>query len=346
MAAALIAVFSISIPIRAADRITVKSDTKRLAGEVSSISKKEVVIKTGLRKDKPKTVPVNDIIKIEWDREPAKLNTFRNAEAAGNLQLALTGYQTLLKDPKVTNAKLKADLTYFIARTTARLALADPGKLDEAITKLKDFHRTNANSYHFYELLSHLGSAYLAKKDYPLAKSTYKAMSLAPWQDVQLKARNEEGRVWLAEGKAKEALDIFKEVLAKTVGNLSLKALATDATLGKAACQVKTKKYAEAIRELEIVIDTAPQGDSHLLARAYTLQGDCYRNLDGRQKDALLAYLHVDVLFENETEFHPKALYYLSKLWAELGNGVRAGAAKAKLTQTKKYENSEWAKMP
>jgi len=324
----------------AADSILLKSTNKQLAGKIESVSKTAVVIKTGLRKDKPVSVPVNDIARIDWDGTPPTLNAFLTAEANGRYKDAYDGYDKFLKDAK-TSDNVKADLRFFMARATAKLALGDPTKVAAAIGTLEAFRKANPDSYHHYELVALLGDLQLSAKNYADASRNFAELAKAPWKDVQLAARVAEARVLLVQNKPQPALAIYEDVLKQVSSEPLMKPLKNQAALGKAACLQQTSKNDEALKALRDVVDGATAAETELLAEAYTLQGDSYRAL-GRPKEALLAYLHVDVLFTRETKYHPKSLYYLSQLWAEVGKPVRAGTAKARLKA--EYPNSEWAK--
>ena len=163
----------------------------------------------------------------------------------------------------------------------------------------------------------------------------------APWKDVKLAASCGQARILVAQKKPQPALKIYKSVLTQTGSDPTLKSLKNEAGLGTAACLQLTSKNSEALKVLSDVIDQAASTESSLLAEAYILKGDSYRVL-GQGGEALLAYLHVDVLFAREVQYHPKALYYLAQLWAETGKPIRAGSAKARLKAD--YPNSDWAK--
>ena len=75
-----------------------------------------------------------------------------------------------------------------------------------------------------------------------------------------------------------------------------------------------------------------------LLAEAYIKKGDCYQAL-GESKEALIAYLHVDVLFPSEPGLHAEALYHLSNLWGKVQKPERGTEARAVLQQ--QYPDSE-----
>jgi tetratricopeptide (TPR) repeat protein len=117
--------------------------------------------------------------------------------------------------------------------------------------------------------------------------------------------------------------------------------LRQEAVLGKARVMIGQKKYDEALKLLEEVIAKAPADDAKVNAEAYLRQGDCLRE-QGNDKDALLAYLVVDVLFSSERTYHAEALYRLSSLWDRVGNKGRAEEARDRLKSD--YEGSEWTK--
>jgi tetratricopeptide (TPR) repeat protein len=89
------------------------------------------------------------------------------------------------------------------------------------------------------------------------------------------------------------------------------------------------------------VVDKADPDDSAMLAEAYVLQGNCLQAAN-KPKEAVLAYLHVDVLFPREAAAQAEALYNLAKLWKVVQYPDRALEAQAKLEGT--HPNSEWTK--
>lgn len=324
-----------------ADTIVLKGAKPAKRGTISSVGRTAVVIKTGLKKDKPTSVPANEIDHIEWDGAPATLNSVRAAEAKGDYAAAVTGYEKFLKSGELKSDNVKADVQFFIARAKAKQALGDPKLVAAAIDGLQQFSKSHAASYHYYELLSLLGDLQLANKNFKEASDTFSELGKAPWKDVQLLARCAEARVLVAQNKPQQALPIYETVLAQVTADPLMKPLKNQAALGKAACLQQTSKNDESLGVLRGVIAGATPADTELLAEAYTLQGDSYQAL-GRSKEALLAYLHVDVLFAKEKKYHPKSLYYLSQLWAKAGKPLRAGDARSRLKT--EYPNSEWAK--
>ncbi|MCA9087047.1 MAG: hypothetical protein KDA90_00250 [Planctomycetaceae bacterium] len=73
------------------DTVYRKSDGKAVGGEITAVSKTEVVVtqKVG---NKEEHIPANDIRSVEWKGEPIGLGLARSNQRSGNLSEALEGY--------------------------------------------------------------------------------------------------------------------------------------------------------------------------------------------------------------------------------------------------------------
>ena len=60
-----------------------------------------------------------------------------------------------------------------------------------------------------------------------------------------------------------------------------------------------------------------------------------------KPKEAILAFLHTEVLYSSDADTAAEAQYYLSKLWDEIHNPDRANRARNTLQST--YGGSRWA---
>lgn len=326
------------VPARAAETINRKRD-KPLAGEVTGVSKTEVTIKN--TKGDTIKVPANEIASIAWTGDTPDTGVARSDENAGRYQKAIDGYQKSLQAGKATSAFAKADLEFGIARASARQALGEPAKIDDAISKLDEFQKKQSDHYRFYEAVNYLGQLYAAKNDAIKAKVAFDRLGKAPWKEYQMAARIASGRLLLKENKLDEAAAEYEAVVAMTPEGPVEESQRQEAVLGKARILIAQKKYEDSLKLLDEVIDKAAADDSKVNAEAFLRKGDCLRE-KGDDQDAVLAYLHVDVLFAGEKPLHAEALFRLSQLWDKVGNKARADEARDRLRSD--YDYTEWAK--
>jgi tetratricopeptide (TPR) repeat protein len=325
-----------------ADIVFRKGSTVRVGGEMKSQTKEELVILSGPGNKKEERIPANEIERVEWDGEPATMKLARSAEERGNLLDALAKYEEVRGQVQGNQTNLKTDLEFLIARVTAKLAKADPSKVDPAAQKLDAYRNANANSFRYYDTLLLLGEMYLAKKDYANAEPIFEQLgNEAPWDDYKMAAKIAKGRLLLRKDDVAGAQTHFEAVANQPAKTDAEKARQYEARLGLATCLQRQNKFEEAAAELDQIIKQAPAGDTKTMGEAYLRKGD---NLlaAGQKKDALLAYLHVDVLFSGEKDLHAESLYHLSNLWNEVAQPGRAAEARAKLSAD--YPNSEWSK--
>lgn len=317
----------------AADTIYEYDSKSPQLGDIKGYTKTELTMQRGSNSVK---VPANQVQRVRWDGEPPQLNIARNQEENGNYAAALEEYK---KSVSGASPNLKKDLEFMIARATARSAQSNAADLDNAIKLLSAFIKANGDHFRFYSATKLLGEAYLAKKDYAAANKEFSELEKAPWKSTQMDAKNLKARVMLAEGNVKGALTAFESVAKMDAKTPAEQAGKRAAQLGSAVCLQKEGKPKDAITVLDEIIKTVDPQQKAILAEAYLRKGDCYQAL-GESKEALIAYLHIDVLFPSQPAIHAEALYHLSSLWGKVQKPERGAEARAVLQQ--QYPNSEW----
>ena len=145
----------------------------------------------------------------------------------------------------------------------------------------------------------------------------------------------------MKQAKTAEALKAFDDVLANETSNEQAESERFVAKLGKARCLAVMKRSDEAVGMAEDIIAKADGKDEALMADAYITLGIAYRQAN-RPKDALLAFLHVNVIYDNVPELHAEALANLINVFHELHQPGHSGDCKQRLL--KEYPNSPWAK--
>ncbi len=323
----------------AIDIITRKSAKNRLSGKVTEVSKRFVKIKPQAGAEIE--VPANDIEKIEWDGAPGTLSGALGQERNGNYEEAIKNLKAAMEKVPASAENLRTDFQFFISRALAKWALADHSKLPEAITRMKNFVDTNPSSFRYYEAINYLGQLYLANKDFANAGATFTKLENSPFDDYKLAAKSAKARVLLAQNQVDQALQAFDQVLQSPAKDESSKQRQLEAMLGKATCLHLKSKNEEALDLLETVIENAKESDVRLQAQAQVLRGKALL-AEGKNQEALLAFLLVDVLFSGQQDLHAESLYNLSKLWTTVGQPGRADESRSILES--KYPNSPWAR--
>lgn len=330
-------------PASAIDTVTRKSTPEKPAqGTISSVSKTEVVVtpKVG----DPTTVPVNDIVDVDWEAAPPSLKLGRSQEAGGQFDLALKSYQQASTENTSSDANLRAEITFSIARVKAKQALADPALTADAVAELKAFAEANRDHYRFFAAQMLLGEVALASGDLVTADGAFNAVARAPWNDHQMAARIGLARIMLERNDIPGAKAAFDEVAAANAVDPVELSRKLEAMLGQAKCLQAQSQHAEAVKILDEVVRQSGGDDTRLQAEAYLRQGESYAALGDHPKQAVMAFLHVDVVpsLALHSDFHAESLYQLAQLWPTVGQPARAAEAAARLEQ--QYPNSEWTK--
>jgi tetratricopeptide (TPR) repeat protein len=336
-AVALPCVFLLSVrPAGAEDAISRRGSNTTLRGDVTSISRTEVVL-TGRTNKKEYRVPANEVERIRWGSESAQLSQNRLEERNGQFDKAIEGYQAALKD--ATNENLRTDVEFLLARVTATKALKDEEQFDDAIARLEKFRTAHPTSFRYFEALRLLAQLYMAKGDIEKGNATLQAMAESPWTDFKMDTDILRSRVALAHDDVAGALKALESVIAVTPSTAAERSRRYEALLTKASCLQKQTKYQQATDVLTGILEEASDEDTKTLAETCIRLGDCYQ-AGGRTKEAILAYLRVDILFPKEKKQHAEALYYLSRLFPQDGKPDKAADAAARLQEH--YPRSTW----
>jgi tetratricopeptide (TPR) repeat protein len=307
-------------------------------GEVSEMTPLEITINKG--QPGSHTVPVNTIKSIAFEAEPSELAQGRTNALSGSFAKA----QQLLSKvdaTKITRDFIKQDLEFYQAFVAAKLAETGDGEIVDAGKKLDTFVKSFPNNYHYLEASELMGELLMISGRFENAQKQYAELAKAPWPDYKMRAAVATGRALQAENKHAEAIQQFDSALALPDDGPDAQPQKLAATLGKATSLAETGKAGDAAAMIEKIIQDADPQQKDLHARAYNALGACYEK-GNKTKDALFAFLHVDVLYSTVPDAHAEALYHLISLWKAVGQDDRAREARETLQQ--KYPASRWTK--
>lgn len=287
------------------------------------------------------SVNVNEVRLVTFGDEPQELRQGRAGAVSGKFESALANLKRV--NPAAIDRDLvKRDLQFYLALCQGRLALTTGGDKAKAADLMLAFVRAASTSFHFFDAANLLGDLAVAQGDYASATKYYGVIAAkAPWPEYKMRASLSAGRTLVAQGKFAEATQKFESVIAQPSDEPETVRQKLLAQVGKARCLAETGSPDDGIKLIEKVIGENDPTDTELFGRAYNAQGDCLQK-SGKTKDALMAYLHVDVLFYSDPEIHAESLYHLSKLWAAIKKPDRAAAARNLLEG--RYPGSAWAK--
>lgn len=308
------------------------------AGEVSKMTRYEVTLDKGAVGSVP--IAVNEIRSIVFDGEPAELTQTRVNAGNGASAKALTLLEKIAAD-QVKRDFVKQDVEFYKAYCTSRLALSGEGEISDAGKQLNLFVRNNPDNFHFLEASEMMGDLLMASGRYDFAEKQYAELAKAPWPVYKMRAAVSLGRSLQAQGKHAEAIQQFDAALGMSDDGFDAQNQKLSATLGKAVSLAESSKADDAVKIIQKVIQDADPQQKELHARAYNALGNCYEK-SKQTKDALFAFLRVDVVYSNVPEAHAEALAHLVSLWKAVGNEEQSREARETLLQ--RHGNTKWAK--
>ncbi len=321
------------------DRIKTVSGTVT-SGKVIAMTPEKVVLKKGVIGQTD--IDVAKIDSIAFAGEPKELAQARTHLANKRLQDAQAALAKI-DAAKITRAEIRQEVDYFKALCAARLALAGQAPLDDAGKLMYRFVAASGQSFHYFTACEILGDLLLERGNFAQAETYYQKVAAAPWPEVQTRAHLGVARALLAQGQADAARKQLDAISQSPAASADARRQQTMALILKAACQTETGKVTDGVESLvDIIAKTDPE-DGQLQAQAYNALGNCYLKMGKeRAKDALLAFLHVDVLYNTVPASHAEALAKLVPLWEAIGKPDRAREARKLLRE--RYPNSRWAR--
>lgn len=305
-------------------------------GEISSSTPTSLIVTT----DKGDTeVPVQNIRSITFGKEPPE---YDKAKRSFDRQKYDEGIAELDKIKEgAASGMLAQELDYLRALGNARSALSGGSvTAKNAGSAVNSFLKKHPDSWHFFELTELLGELLVAVGRSDLADAEYAKLAASPLPQYQLRGSFNRAQALLLAGDGAGAEKSFDAVAASSLNDESAVRMKTLAGCLKAKAQLLQGKREEAQASVMKLIKNEDPKQTELFANAYNILGLCHQAA-GQNQEAVLAFLHTDLLFSNQATAHAEALYYLSQLWPKLDKNDRALEARTSLKSL--YRNSVWA---
>ena len=321
-----------------ADRVVTNAGT--VSGRVSATDANEIQLED--RAGEIKKIAIDQIREVQFGGEPAELKSARSMLLRGR---AADSLEELAKieptDLDGAEQILLDEVDYVRAAATARVALAAGGDPREAGKLVADFVAKHPDSHHAYDMQELLGDLLARAGRVDNALAAYGQLAKGP-PSFKVRAASARAAMLLEQGKHAEALREFDAAVQIDSSDEASAAQKRAAELGRARCLAHLGKPEEAVGLVQAVIQQADPEDGEVLGRAYNALGQAYRATAGKEQDALIAFLTVDLVYNKVPENHAEALYNLVDLWEKGANPERAREARATLESS--YPGSQWAK--
>ena len=309
---------------------------KSKSGEIIRISALGVTIE---KSGKTTEITIPEIRSIIFRGEPSELTQARLNALGGAYESALTRLAAINLD-SVRGDYVKQEIEFWNVYCNAKLALVGSKPIREAGGALNKFVLSNKQSYHFLNANELLGDLLMSMGNYPAAQQKYTLLARAPWPAYRIKSSVLVGQTLLAQEKYAEALEQFQTALDIKDDSDEGKNQHLAAKLGLGVATSGLGKVQQGTSMVEQVIRGADPENANLLAPAYNALGACYTKAK-QPKQALYAYLHVDLLYGHIGKSHAEALHHLAPLWETIGQDGEARRVRLKLVD--QYPASQWA---
>jgi hypothetical protein len=299
-------------PVAAQDRVTYRDRASK--GPQTATGKIDTESLAGIR-IASRTIPIADVIDVQYDVPAAiKLEYPRAiaAEARSPAE-AVPVYEGLLRLPAVQNNKaIKRHVEFRIAMLTAARGDESPAQSAKAVAALAKFKADHPDAWQLLPITRALARLDLDREppDYDGARKAYEDLAAAPGAPPEVKQEC-----------SYQVLDLL--LLAGKPDEAKRIAAALPASDPKAKVyQIGGQPGPAAAKQLEAMIEQS--ADRGVKAVAYNMLGDVYRRDPKTKKDAVYAYLWVDVWYNDDPAEVAKADGRLASLFAELKDEERA----------------------
>jgi len=312
------------------------SPAEAIRGLIDDITSTEVVIRVN---GNPRRLAANQISRIQFANAPADLLQAAAAYRRGQFNEAKTGLQGVnLGD--IQDKWVKEEIAFMLASIDAKSALSGEGDKNAAGTLLIGFINDYANSFHHFEAVELFADLAYSVGQFETAAEYYQKMVASPWEEMKVHGTLRLAHATVGQGAFAEALTQYDQVAGYNATTPTQQVMVAEAKAGRARCLGETGKAAEGIAAVEkIIADNDPKTQKKLYAQAYNAQGVCYRK-SNQNKDAILAFLHTHLIFNQDPDAHAESLYHLTQLWEAESKADRASSTKTLLQQ--KYAGTFW----
>lgn len=326
-------------PALAQPVIVFQTGGSAVRGEITGMSPDMITVRT---ENGSVDVPVGSLRNMTFSQPPAEMTRAMNRFNNQRFDEGLAELQQLTEQPD--GDAIRHELDYLAALGAADSALTGgkvaPADAGRAVTA---FLTKYPKSFYTWPLTERLGQLYTTVGRNDLAAAEFGKLAASSSAEYQIKGDFQVGVSQLAAGDTAAAEASLARVIASTATGEEADLLRTRARPLQAKALALSGKTAEARQAVEQLIAAENPDNTALFAEAYNTLGICHFR-DGRLKEAALAFLHTDLLYDSQPEAHAEALWHLAKIMPQIGYTEDGWRAKENLKRL--YKNSPWATKP
>ncbi len=332
--------FFVAASSNAADvvRYLVKTDTgayeeRSAEGTITAVSPDGVSLDAqGKNAPDANPIPTERVVWLQFQDAPMNLAAARVETEVGAWEEALEKLDDIGADDldREKYPTIAAEVDWYRAYAALQLALNDAGSFKDGGSAMAKFVKEHSDSYRYYEAQQALGAAYYAmserqtkkesKQDFlKRARDSYAVLENAASEEIQARGKLGLAKVAFDLSEFDEAKKLFGEVAERTEFDVE----SSEAKAGLARTSARQGDVDEAVRILNELLEETPNDATLRQARIYNALGDVYADAN-RPYDAVLAYLHVDLLYPAARTERVAALKALVGQWRKLDREDRA----------------------
>lgn len=278
-------------------------------------------------------IPTERVLWTQYQDAPLALGAVRVEIEVGNYEEALQKLNDIQED-EINREKyplVAAEYDWYKASAALRLALIAPDSADivAAGNATRLFIKNYPESYHYYDACLLLADASYqrsaaAKKEEKAsllksANGAYGQLTKAASPELQTRGKLGLARVALDSGSLDEALNLFTEAAEQKEFVVEY----SEAQIGVARTTARMGDPDRAAEILTALLKETPNDSTLRQARIYNALGDVCADAE-RTQEAVVAYLHVDLLYPAARAERVYALKALVTAWRKLNRDDRA----------------------
>ncbi len=286
-------------------------------------------------KNAPETnpIPAERVLWLQFQNAPLGLAAARVETEVGAWEEALEKLDDIGADDlnREKYPLIAAEYDWYRANALLQLALVGAStSFNEGGTAMTKFVKEHPDSYRYYEAMQALGAAFFAMSERQSKKDAKQSLlkrareAYAPLEDAASEEIQARGKLGLAKVAFDSSeLDAAKELFSEVSEQTEFAVESAEAKAGLARVLARQGEVDEAVKLLNELLEVTPNDATLRQARIYNALGDVFADAN-RPHEAVLAYLHVDLLYPAARTERVAALKALVAQWRKLNREDRA----------------------